>query len=435
MEKFFVYKENIMSENLNILDSARLQIKKACELLDIDEAVYEILKDPLRLIETSLPIKMDDGSLKVFKAYRSAHNWALGPAKGGVRFHENVDRDEVMALSMWMSLKAGILGLPYGGAKGGVCVDPNDLSDREIESLSRAYVRSMHKYLGERIDIPAPDVNTSGKIISYFYDEYSKLNGEGQDLGSFTGKPLILGGSKGRNEATGFGVVVATKMACKRLNIDLKNAKIGMQGFGNVGSATFKYLVQNGAKIQYLCIRDPESPDGQIGLYKKEGFSYQDLKAYADNNHGHLRGYSDAVKISNKKFWTEKYDILIPAAIENAVTEEIAESLDVKLLVEAANGPTTSKADKILQNKNVLVIPDVLANSGGVLVSYYEWVQNQYGYYWDLEEVQKRQEDHMEKAIDEVFKLAYEKEVSLRDAAYMTGIKRIAEAMELRGWY
>ncbi|MGO3017779.1 MAG: Glu/Leu/Phe/Val family dehydrogenase [Anaerococcus sp.] len=423
-----------MTETLNILEAARLEVKKACELLDLKPATYEILKDPLRLIETSLPIKMDDGSLQIFKAYRSAHNWALGPCKGGVRFHENVDCDEVKALSMWMSLKAGLLNLPYGGGKGGVCVDPRKLSDREIERLSRAYVRSMHKYLGEKIDIPAPDVNTSGETMAYFLDEYMKLNGENQYLGTFTGKPLVLGGSQGRTQATGYGVVVSTIEACRKLGIDLEDAKIGLQGFGNVGSFTFKYLVENGGRIQYLSIHDTSSPNGKSGLYNEDGLSYEALKEYYETNKT-LVGFPDAVKISDNEFWEEKFDILIPASIENSITAEIAKNLQVKLIVEAANGPITSEADKILRDKYVVIVPDVLANSGGVLVSYYEWVQNQYGYYWDIEVVQKRQKDDMLKAIDTVFNLADKYEVSLRDAAYMTAIKRIDQAMKLRGWY
>lgn len=423
-----------MTETLNVIESARLQIKKATEILGLNPGSYEILKDSLRVIETSLPIKMDDGSTKVFKAYRSAHNWALGPCKGGVRFHENVNLDEVKALSMWMSLKAGLLNLPYGGGKGGVCVNPKVLSDREIEALSRAYIRSMHKYMGERIDIPAPDVNTNGKVMAYFLDEFEKLNGDRQDIGTFTGKPLILGGSQARSEATGFGVVVTTIYACQKLGIELKDAKIGLQGFGNVGSFTFKYLVENGARIQYLSIHDPSSPNGQSALYNEEGFSYEGLKDYYEKNKT-LVGFPDAVKISDQEFWAEKFDILIPAAIENSITESIAENLQVKLIIEAANGPITPEADKILKDKYVLIIPDILANSGGVLVSYYEWVQNQYGYYWEMEEVQEKQEKDMLKAIDKVFETAEEYKVSIRDAAYMVAIKRIDEAMKLRGWY
>lgn len=423
-----------MTDTLNPLESAQLQIKKACEKLNLNPAVYEILKEPQRVIEISIPVKMDDGSLKVFKGYRSAHNHALGPSKGGVRFHQNVNLEEVKALSTWMSLKAGLLALPYGGGKGGIAVDPKKLSEREIESLSRGYIRGLYKYLGERIDIPAPDVNTNGQIMSYFVDEYIKLNGDREDLGTFTGKPLILGGSLGRNEATGYGVVIATKYAAKKLEIDLKNAEIGLQGFGNVGSFTLKYLQDEGAKVKYLSIRDESEECGRSALYSEDGFDYESLQKYRDENKS-LVGYPNAKKISDQEFWTKKFDILIPAALENIITEKIAQNLDVKLIAEGANGPTTPEADEILKEKNVEIIPDILANSGGVLVSYYEWVQNQYGSYWTKEEVQEKQEKDMLKAIEGIFAIKDQYKTDIREAAYMFAIKRIAEAMKLRGWY
>lgn len=423
-----------MTDTLNPLESAQLQIKKACEKLNLNPAVYEILKEPQRVIEISIPVKMDDGSLKVFKGYRSAHNHALGPSKGGVRFHQNVNLEEVKALSTWMSLKAGLLALPYGGGKGGIAVDPKKLSEREIESLSRGYIRGLYKYLGERIDIPAPDVNTNGQVMSYFVDEFIKLNGDKEDLGTFTGKPLILGGSLGRNEATGYGVVISTKYVAKKLGIDLKNAEIGLQGFGNVGSFTLKYLQEEGAKIKYLSIRDENEECGRSALYSENGFDYESLQKYRDENKS-LVGYPKAKKISDQEFWTHKFDILIPAALENIITEKIAKSLDVKLIAEGANGPTTPEADEILKEKNVEIIPDILANSGGVLVSYYEWVQNQYGSYWTKEEVQEKQEKDMLKAIEGIFAIKDQYKTDIREASYMFAIKRIAEAMKLRGWY
>lgn len=422
-----------MTDTLNPLESAQMQIKKACNKLGLDPAVYELLKEPQRVIEISIPVKMDDGSLKVFKGYRSAHNHALGPSKGGVRFHPDVNIEEVKALSTWMSLKAGLLQIPYGGGKGGIAVDPTKLSKRELESLARGYIRGLYKYLGERIDIPAPDVNTNGKIMSYFVDEYIKLNGDKEDIGTFTGKPLILGGSLGRNEATGFGVVIATKYFAKKLGIDLKNAKIGLQGFGNVASFTLKYLNESGAKIKYLSIRDESEECGRSALYSEEGFDYDSLQAYRDE-HKTLAGYPNAKKISDEEFWTSEFDILIPAALENIITQDVAKNLNVKLIAEGANGPTTPEADEILNEKKVEIIPDVLANSGGVLVSYYEWIQNQYGYYWEKEDVQERQEKDMLKAIEGIYELKEEYKTNIREAAYMYSIKRIAEAMELRGW-
>lgn len=423
-----------MTDTLNPLKSAQNQIKIACQKLNLDPAVYEILKEPQRFIEISIPVKMDDGSLKVFKGYRSAHNNALGPSKGGVRFHQNVNIEEVKALSTWMSLKAGLLEIPYGGGKGGITVDPKKLSERELENLSRGYIRGIHKYLGERIDIPAPDVNTNGKIMSYFTDEYIKLNGDRQDIGTFTGKPLILGGSLGRDEATGFGVVITTKYVAKKIGLDLKNSEIGLQGFGNVGSYTLKYLIKEGAKVKYLSIRDESEKCGRSALYSENGFDYESLKKYRQENKT-LVGYPNAKKISDEAFWNTKFDILIPAALENIITEKIARNLDVKLLVEGANGPTTPEADKILKEKNVEVIADILANSGGVLVSYYEWIQNQYGNYWSKEKVQEKQIKDMKKSLDGIYQIKEEYKTDLREASYMFAIKRIAQAMKLRGWY
>lgn len=423
-----------MTDTLNPLKSTQNQIKIACQKLNLDPAVYEILKDPQRFIEISIPVKMDDGSLKVFKGYRSAHNNALGPCKGGVRFHQNVNIEEVKALSTWMSLKAGLLEIPYGGGKGGITVDPKKLSERELENLSRGYIRGLHKYLGERIDIPAPDVNTNGKIMSYFIDEYIKLNGDRQDFGTFTGKPLILGGSLGRDEATGFGVVITTKYVAKKIGLDLKNSEIGLQGFGNVGSYTLKYLIKEGAKVKYLSIRDESEKCGRSALYSENGFDYESLKKYRKENKT-LVGYPNAKKISDEAFWNTKFDILIPAALENIITEKIARNLDVKLLVEGANGPTTPEADRILKEKNVEVIADILANSGGVLVSYYEWIQNQYGNYWSKEKVQEKQVKDMKKSLDGIYKIKKEYKTDLREASYIFAIKRIAQAMKLRGWY
>ena len=423
-----------MTDTLNPLKSAQSQIKIACQKLNLDPAVYEILKEPQRFIEISIPVKMDDGSLKVFKGYRSAHNNALGPCKGGVRFHQNVNIEEVKALSTWMSLKAGLLEIPYGGGKGGITVDPKKLSERELENLSRGYIRGLHKYLGERIDIPAPDVNTNGKIMSYFTDEYIKLNGDKEDFGAFTGKPLIIGGSLGRDEATGFGVVITTKYVAKKIGLDLKNAEIGLQGFGNVGSYTLKYLLEEGVKVKYLSIRDESEECGRSALYSENGFDYESLKKYREENKT-LLGYPHAKKISDGAFWNTKFDILIPAALENIITEKIARNLDVKLLVEGANGPTTPEADEILKEKNVEIIPDILANSGGVLVSYYEWIQNQYGNYWSKEKVQEKQVKDMKKSLDGIYQIKEEYKTDLREASYMFAIKRIAQAMKLRGWY
>ena len=375
---------------------------------------------------------MDDGSVKVFKGWRSAHSTAVGPSKGGCRFHPNVNLDEVKALSLWMTFKGGALGLPYGGGKGGVAVDPSELSERELEQVARGYVRGLYKYLGDRIDIPAPDVNTNGQIMSWMVDEYVKLNGDRFDIGTFTGKPVDFSGSQGRNEATGFGVAVVVREAAKRYGLDINTAKIAVQGFGNVGSYTVKNIERQGGKVN--AIAEWDKKEGNYALYNEEGFDFKDLLAYKEENHT-LIGYPNAEKISEKDFWEGEWDILVPAALENVITKDVAEKLNVKLVCEAANGPTTPEADKVLEERNIPLTPDILTNSGGVLVSYYEWVQNQYGYYWDEAEVEEKQEADMMKAIEGVFAVCDEYDVIPRDGVYMYAIQSIEKAMKLRGWY
>ena len=421
-----------MTETLNPLESAQQKVKKACDKLGADPAVYEILKEPERVIEISIPVKMDDGSVKVFKGWRSAHSTAVGPSKGGCRFHPNVNLDEVKALSLWMTFKGGALGLPYGGGKGGVAVDPSELSERELEQVARGYVRGLYKYLGDRIDIPAPDVNTNGQIMSWMVDEYVKLNGDRFDIGTFTGKPVDFSGSQGRNEATGFGVAVVIREAAKRYGLDINTAKIAVQGFGNVGSYTVKNIERQGGKVN--AIAEWDKKEGNYALYSEEGFDFKDLLAYKEENHT-LIGYPKAEKLSEKDFWEGEWDILVPAALENVITKDVAEKLNVKLVCEAANGPTTPEADKVLEERNIPLTPDILTNSGGVLVSYYEWVQNQYGYYWDEAEVEEKQEADMMKAFEGVFDICDKYDVSPRDGVYMYAIQSIEKAMKLRGWY
>ncbi|CDZ75460.1 NAD-specific glutamate dehydrogenase [Peptoniphilus sp. ING2-D1G] len=421
-----------MTDTLNPLVAAQEKVKAACDKLGLDPAVYELLKEPKRVIEISIPVKMDDGSLKTFKGYRSCHSDAVGPAKGGVRFHPAVNLDEVKALSLWMTFKGGALGLPYGGGKGGVSVDPTDLSERELEQLCRGYIRGLYKYLGERIDIPAPDAGTSPKIMAWFIDEYIKLNGDKMDLGTFTGKPIAFGGSQGRNEATGFGVSIVTREAAKKYGIDITQSKLAVQGFGNVGTFTVKNLQRQGGKI--VALAEWDKKEGNYALYNEDGLKFEELLAYKNENHT-LLGFPNAKRITEKEFWEGEYDILVPAALENVITDEVAEKLNVKLVCEAANGPTTPEGDEALAKRGIPLTPDILTNSGGVLVSYYEWVQNQYGYYWTEKEVEEKQEADMMKAIEGVFGVSEEYNVSLREAVYMYAIKSIAEAMKLRGWY
>lgn len=418
-------------ENLNPLESAQLQVKKACDALNLGNDVYELLKEPQRMIEISIPVKMDDGTLKVFKGYRAAHNTAIGPGKGGIRFHPGVNADEVKALSIWMTFKCGVMGVPYGGAKGGVTVDPLKLSQGELERLSRGYIQGLYKYLGEKIDIPAPDVGTNSQVMAWMVDEYIKLTGQ-DALGVITGKPVVWGGSEGRNEATGFGVSVIAREAARELGIDIAKSTVAIQGFGNVGRYTVKNVQKQGAKIVAVAEWTPSV--GTYALYNKDGLDFEEMLAYF-NEHKNLVDYPKAEMITLDDFWKLDVDILIPAALENAITEEVAKVVNAKLICEAANGPITTGADEILKERGITVTPDILTNAGGVTVSYFEWVQNLYGYYWSEKEVEEKQEVEMVKAFNAIWKLKKEYNVTVREAAYMLSVKKIAEVMKLRGWY
>lgn len=418
-------------EFVNPLESAQLQIKKACDTLKLEPAVYELLKEPLRVIEVSIPVKMDDGSFKVFRGWRSLHNDAVGPGKGGLRFHPGVNYDEVKALSIWMTFKCCVTGIPYGGAKGGVCVDALSLSDGELEQVARGYVRGIYHYLGEKTDIPAPDVGTSAKVMAWMVDEYCKLTGS-HSIGVFTGKPVEFGGSKGRNEATGFGVAVVAREAAKELGFDLADSRVAIQGFGNVGSFTVKNFIRLGAKVVALAEWEPKN--GTYALYNEDGLDFEELAAY-HKEHKNLLNFPGAQMISLEDFWKTGVDIMVPAALENAIDVEEAQLLDCKLVVEAANGPTTPAADKILAQRGISLTPDILSNAGGVTVSYFEWVQNLYGYYWTEEEIENKEEEAMVSAFNDVWKTSLDYKVSVREAAYLHSIKKVAEVMKLRGWY
>lgn len=420
-------------ETLNPLESAQAQIKKACDILKLDKAVYELLNEPQRVIEISIPVRMDNGELKIFKGYRSLHNDAIGPGKGGIRFHQNVNVDEVKALSIWMTLKCSITGIPYGGGKGGVIVNPRELSEGELERLSRGYIRGLYKYLGEKIDVPAPDVGTNGQIMAWMVDEYNKLVGH-QELGVITGKPVEWGGSLGRNESTGFGVGVITREICKKVGIDLKDAKVIVQGFGNVGHSTVKNIQKLGGKV--VAIGEWEPKEGTYAIYNEEGLDFDDLyDHFYTKGNKNFKNYDKAEVISLDDFWGLDADILIPAALENAVTEDVAQKLKVKLVCEGANGPVTQEADKILEEKGIMLTPDVLTNSGGVTVSYFEWVQNLYGYYWSEEEVIEKQEKAMVEAFNNIWEIKEEYKISVREAAYVYSVKKISDIMKIRGWY
>ncbi len=413
-------------ENLNPLVSAQLQVKKACDLLKLDDAVYEILKQPMRVLEVSIPVKMDDGSIKVFTGYRSLHNDAVGPGKGGIRYHQDVTRDEVMALSIWMTFKCQITGIPYGGAKGGIIVDPKTLSEGELERLSRGYVDGIYKLIGEKIDIPAPDVNTNGQIMAWMTDEYQKLTGNFA-LGTFTGKPVEFGGSKGRTKATGLGVAVTTREALDRQGKTMEGSKVAVQGFGNVGSHTALSCFELGAKVIAIA-------EYNHVVYCEDGFDIPELMKYFRENRTML-GFDGAKQISQDEFWSLKVDALLPCAMENAITKEVAEMINASLIVEGANGPTTTEADEVFEKKGICLIPDILANAGGVTVSYFEWVQNLYGYYWSDDEVAEKEEIAMVDAYKAIYHVSQQYDITMRAAAYVHSVKKLAEVMKIRGWY
>lgn len=418
------------NEKNNPLLNAQQQVKAACDALGLEESYYELLKEPQRVIEISIPVKMDDGTVKTFKGYRSLHNNAIGPGKGGLRFHPAVNLDEVKALSIWMTFKCGVVGIPYGGAKGGITVDPSKLSANELEQLSRGFVRGMFQYLGEKIDIPAPDVNTNGQIMSWMVDEYVKITGK-DEVGVFTGKPVEFSGSKGRNEATGFGVAVIAREAARELGIDLNGANVIVQGFGNVGRFTVKNLIKLGAKITALAEWEPKN--GTYAIYNEEGLNFEEMQAYM-NEHRNLVDFPGAKKMTLEEFWKTEADIVVPAALENAIDVEQAKAINAKLVVEAANGPTTPEADEILNERGIVLTPDILSNAGGVTVSYFEWVQNLYGYYWSEAEVEQKEEEAMVKAFQDIWALKNQYDVPVRKAAYMISVKKVADVMKLRGW-
>ena len=414
-------------ETLNPFEIAQKQIKSACDKLNTDPAVYEILKNPMRVLEVSFPVKLDDGTIKTFTGYRSQHNNAVGPFKGGLRFHPAVTKDEVKALSTWMTFKCSVAGIPYGGGKGGMAIDPKKYSKAELERISRGFAEAISPLIGEKVDIPAPDVNTNGQIMSWMVDSYEKIVGHSAK-GVFTGKPLEFGGSLARTEATGYGVHLAAKKALDKLNIDVKGATYAVQGFGNVGYYTAYYAYKDGAKIVAFSNTD-------VAIYNENGIDMEAvIKDYEEN--GRIvenKGYGK--DFTNEELLELEVDVLAPCALENQITSENADRIKAKVITEGANGPTTPEADEILYKKGIVVVPHLLANAGGVVVSYFEWVQNLQGYYWSFDEVQEKEDTVLSNAFKDVWSIADEFKVDLRNAAYMSSIRRIEKAMKFRGWY
>ncbi|MGO4269545.1 Glu/Leu/Phe/Val dehydrogenase [Paenibacillus sp. TAF58] len=412
------------AESLNVLNRTQLVIRAALDKMGCAESLYELLKEPLRLLTVRIPVKMDDGSVKVFTGYRAQHNDAVGPTKGGIRFHPGVTEDEVKALSMWMTIKCGIADLPYGGGKGGIQCDPRTLSFGELERLSRGYVRAISQLVGPTKDIPAPDVFTNSQIMAWMMDEYSRIR-EFDSPGFITGKPLVLGGSIGRESSTAMGVVLLLREAAHVAGIPIEGARVIIQGFGNAGSFLAQFLHEAGAKVVGIS-------DAQGALYDPKGLDVQYLIDRRDSFGTVTNLFPNA--ISNQELLIQDCDILVPAAIENQITEDNAADIKAKILVEAANGPTTLKATEILTDKGVLIVPDVLASSGGVIVSYFEWVQNNQGYYWNEEEVNEKLQQILKKSFSNVYQLSLQKQIDMRLAAYIVGLKRMVEAIKWRGW-
>ncbi|MED4729294.1 Glu/Leu/Phe/Val dehydrogenase [Aneurinibacillus migulanus] len=412
-------------EVLNPYQIAQTQIENAAKILGLDRGIIDILKKPMRVLSVNFPVKMDDGSIRVFEGFRSQHNDAIGPTKGGIRFHPDVTMDEVKALSMWMSFKCGVVSLPYGGGKGGVICDPHEFSKGELERISRGFMESIADFIGPEKDIPAPDVYTNPQIMGWMMDTYSRIT-RAFNPGVITGKPLIIGGSKGRNEATARGCVYTIEEALKEAGKQMKGATVAIQGFGNAGRIAAELLAAQGCKIVAVS-------DSKGALYQPQGLDLTVVTQLKDSST--IMNYDARYHLQQAEEILElDVDILVPAALENVITLKNAEKVKARIVAEAANGPTTPEADKILFQKGILVIPDILANAGGVTVSYFEWVQNLMNYYWSEEEVNHKLRDVMVHSYNEVSSLAKQYDVDFRTSAYMISLKRIAEAMQARGW-
>lgn len=417
-----------MSEN-NPFDNAITELEIAAKILQISNDVLAVLKSPQSVVLVSIPVTMDDGHVEVFQGYRVQHNNARGPYKGGIRFHPEVDLDEVKALAFWMSMKTAVLDLPYGGAKGGITVNPKKLSESELEKLSRGYIREIFRVIGPDIDIPAPDVNTNPKIMAWMMDEYSRLAGK-HTPDSFTGKPVGVGGSVDRDTATSQGGIYVLEEVIKAVFPKRKEPlTVAVQGFGNVGAGAAELLFYNDDKYKVVALSDSRG-----GIQNLDGLDVPQVAAHKKKT-GSVRGFKKTKSLSNKELLCSEVDILIPSALENAITKEIAPKIKAKLILELANGPITPEAEEVINKKGVVIIPDILANAGGVTVSYFEWTQNKSGYHWGSEEVQEKLSQRIKKSYNEVNELAENYKTDLRTAAYLLAVSRIAEAEEALGFH
>ena len=418
---------NQPSETMNPFENAKKQIDRVGKRLGLAADLLEVLKAPNRELTVNFPVKMDDGSLRVFTGYRVQYDDALGPYKGGIRYHPQVSIDEVRALACWMTWKCSVMGLPYGGAKGGVIVDPKKLSKGELERLTRRYASSISMIIGPEKDIPAPDVYTDGQTMAWIMDTISMNTGFSVP-GVVTGKPLVIGGSKGRDEATARGLMYATRECARRLKLNLKGATVAVQGYGNAGYHSARLLAgEQGTKVV-------AASDSSGGVYNASGLDPVALNAHKAKK-GTVVGFPGSKGISNEELLELDVDVLVPAALENQITTKNAKNVKAKIVAEGANGPTTPEADDVLFKKGIYVIPDILANGGGVTVSYFEWVQNLAQYSWSAEEVTQRLERNMVQSFATVWDMAQKEKVDLRMGAYMVAIQRVAEAYRVRGIY
>lgn len=402
------------------------QINRVSNFLSGYEEWIDVLRSPKRCLIVDIPLQMDDGSIQHFEGYRVHHNLSRGPGKGGVRYHPDVTLGEVMALSAWMSVKCAILNLPFGGAKGGVRVDPRKLSERELERLTRRYTAEISLLIGPQKDIPAPDVGTNSKVMAWMMDTYSAIAGS-TVTGVVTGKPVHIGGSLGRTEATGRGVFITGKRAAEKIGLTLKNARVSVQGLGNVGGEAAKLFYEAGSLI--VAVQDHTAT-----LFNRDGIDVNALIAWS-REHGTLKGFNGAEELNPAEFWLCETDILIPAALEGQITSSIAEVLTCRLVLEGANGPTLPEADDVLAKRNITLIPDVVCNAGGVTVSYFEWVQDLACFFWTEEEINQRLERIMISALDSVWAKAAEKKCTLRIAAFVVACERILDARKERGMF
>ncbi len=416
-----------MSKKYNPYQSMLNVLDKAAEKLGLTYDDYVCLRSPERELTVSVPVVMDDGHTEVFTGYRIQHSSSRGPCKGGIRYHHDVDLDEVKALAAWMTWKCAVVNIPYGGAKGAIKCDPTTMSEGELKRLTRRYTAMILPILGPEKDIPAPDVNTNAQVMAWIMDTYSMFKGYAVP-GVVTGKPLEIGGSLGRAEATGRGVMFTVLNLVEKMGLDKSKLRIAVQGFGKVGSVSAKLLNEEGFKIIAIS-------DVSCGLYNEKGIDINKAKEYADNNKNLLKGYHEEgmKEITNEELLTLDVDILIPAALQNQITVDIAKKTQAKIIVEAANGPTTSDADEILEKRNIPTVPDILANTGGVVVSYFEWVQNAQFFMWDEKYINISLNKIMKKAFDEVWQVHLDKKVTLRMAAYIVALDRVASAKKIRG--